>query len=476
MGGSDSRTLRIAVILFLVTLLVLGFAIRSVTIQSMTDSALAELEHSSLILSELATAYYAEGTLGNMQFLINLDLTSKIADVDILVCGQSGRIILCSESPTGCAHQSYSLTQDYMDSICQTGHISNVSILQNIYEDTRYLSARPIYSDTDATVVGYIIVSTPTSEANRMVTKVANFFLTGIAVVTVLTAFMMVYLARRKNSPLRELAKAARAFGHGDLDARVRLTGRHPEQITELALAFNNMASSLQKSEYSRQEFVANISHELKTPMTTIGGYIDGMRDGTIPPERHSYYMALVSEETKRLSRLVRSMLDIARLQSEGGISMENMSRFEVQECAYQMLISFEQKITDKQLQVDVDFPDHPVFALANRDHISQVIYNLLDNAVKFCPEGGNLRLRLQESDSKLLLSVANEGQTIPSEELSLLFDRFHKIDKSRSENRDGWGLGLYIVKTILGLHGEDISVTSMDGLTEFTFTLTPVN
>ncbi|MBR4971670.1 MAG: HAMP domain-containing histidine kinase, partial [Oscillospiraceae bacterium] len=398
----------------------------------------------------------------------------KISGVDVLICSQSGRIILCSDSPTGCIHQSYSLSTSYMERIRQSGHLSNVSVLQNVYEDARYISARPVYSAID-NVVGYVIVSTPISEASRLATQVSNFFLIGIAVVTLLTAIMMAYVASRQSTPLREMAKTARAFGHGDLDARVRLSGQHPAEIEELALAFNNMASSLQKSEYSRQEFVANISHELKTPMTTIGGYIDGMRDGTIPPERHPYYMGIVSEETKRLSRLVRSMLDISQLQTEGGIPLEKMSRFEVAECAGQMLITYEQKIVSKNINVDVDFPDYPVYALANRDYISQVIYNLLDNAVKFCPEGGNLRLRLRESDNKLLLSVANDGQTIPAEELSLLFDRFHKIDKSRSQNRDGWGLGLYIVKTIIGLHGEDISVTSMEGVTEFTFTLTPV-
>ena len=476
MGGSASRTLRIAVILFLVTLLVLGIAIRSMTIQSMTYSALTDLENSSRILSQLASAYYADGTLANMQFIINLDLTSKISGVDILICSQSGRIILCSDSPTGCVHQSYSLSKSYMESICQSGHLSNVSVLQNVYEDSRYISARPVYSSSDGNVVGYVIVSTPISEASRIATRVSNFFLIGIAVVTVLTAIMMAYVANRQSTPLREMARTARAFGHGDLDARVHLHGQHPQEIEELALAFNNMASSLQKSEYSRQEFVANISHELKTPMTTIGGYIDGMRDGTIPPERYAYYMDIVSEETKRLSRLVRSMLDISQLQSEGGIPMEKMSRFDVEECAGQMLITFEQKILSKNINVDVDFPDYPVFALANRDYISQVIYNLLDNAVKFCPEGGNLRLRMRQSDNKLLISVSNDGQTIPAEELSLLFDRFHKIDKSRNRNRDGWGLGLYIVKTIIGLHGEDISVTSIDGVTEFTFTLTPVD
>ena len=476
MGGPGSRTLRVLVIGFLVTLLILGIAIRSVTIQGMTNSALQDLEKSSLILSQLAAAYYADGTMTNMQFMINLDLTSKVSGVDVLICNEMGKIILCSDSPTGCVHQSYHFSSPYLEKVRQSGHISQVSLMTNIYEESRFSSARPVYSSSSGEVVGYVIVSTPQSEASKMATQVSNFFLVGIAMVTLLTAIMMAFVANRQSVPLREMAKTARSFGHGDLDARVHVGGQHSPEIQELALAFNNMASSLQKSEYSRQEFVANVSHELKTPMTTIGGYIDGILDGTIPPEKSRQYMRIVSEETKRLARLVRSMLDISQLQSEGGIPQEKMSRFDIEECAGQMLITFEQKILGKDINVDVDMPEYPVYTVANRDYISQVIYNLLDNAVKFCPEGGDLGLILREGDSKLFVSVSNSGKTIPPEELSLLFDRFHKIDKSRTEKKDGWGLGLYIVKTIVGLHGEDISVTSLDGKTEFTFTLPLVN
>ena len=169
-------------------------------------------------------------------------------------------------------------------------------------------------------------------------------------------------------------------------------------------------------------------------------------------------------------------MLDISQLQGEGGIPEEKLSQFDIEECAGQMLITFEQKIMKKDICVEVEMPEYPVYTVANRDYISQVIYNLLDNAVKFCPNGGNLWLTVQEGDNKVYVSIANEGATIPPEELSLLFDRFHKIDKSRTRNSDGWGLGLYIVKTLVSSHGENISVTSRDGKTTFTFTMPLVN
>ena len=165
----------------------------------------------------------------------------------------------------------------------------------------------------------------------------------------------------------------------------------------------------------------------------------------------------------------------MSRLQDQG-IPPEKMVRFDVAECLGQVLITFEQKINDKGLDVAVDFPEYPVYAQGDLDAITQVAYNLIDNAVKFCPSGGQLGLTLRASGSKVYVSVSNTGDTIPPEELPLVFDRFHKIDKSRSLNREGWGLGLYIVKTIICSHGEDISVTSRDGKTEFTFTLAGVN
>ena len=149
---------------------------------------------------------------------------------------------------------------------------------------------------------------------------------------------------------------------------------------------------------------------------------------------------------------------------------------FDMEECAGLALVNFEKKINDKGLNVQVDMPEHPVYTFANEDYITQVIYNLLDNAVKFCPPGKTLGLKIREGGAKAYISVSNEGDTIPPEELPLVFDRFHKLDKSRSQNRDGWGLGLYIVKTIVCSHGENIGVTSRDGKTEFTFTMPLVN
>ena len=473
MKTTQSRTLFTATAVFLLALLLLGLALQSFVGRYLTDSAFQRLDQDSQVLADLVSAYYADETMDGAQFLINLDLTTRVSGIDAIICDSHGRIVMSSNHEN---YQDLKISKSYLDQISSSLVKHDTVLLQGVYEDIRYISARPVYAGVGYKPVGFVVASSPVTEIQQMLRKISDIFTTGALVVIIICVLAMSWLSRRHSYPLQEMARKARAFGHGDLDARVRITGNESREVEELAIAFNNMASSLQKAEYSRQEFVANVSHELKTPMTTIGGYVDGILDGTIPPERQRHYMQIVSDETKRLSRLVRSMLDMSQLQSEGGIPAEKLTRFDVEECAGQMLITFEQKITSKGLQVEVDMPECPIYTVAQQDYISQVIYNLLDNAVKFCPQDGTLFLKIRESGSKIYVSVGNDGQTIPPEELSLLFDRFHKIDKSRNENRDGWGLGLYIVKTIIGLHGEDISVTSMDGKTEFTFTLPLMN
>jgi signal transduction histidine kinase len=243
------------------------------------------------------------------------------------------------------------------------------------------------------------------------------------------------------------------------------------DETGQLAEAFNSMADSLSKAETRRQEFIANISHELKTPMTTIAGFTDGILDGTIPAEKAPEYLQLVSSETRRLSRLVRKMLDLSKLQAEESIT--GHEQFDLGENMYQMLFSLEGKITARHLDMDIQIPDEPVMVWGEPDAITQVGYNLMDNAIKFSPEGAVIGLSITTRDNKAYVSIRNRGETISPEELSLIFDRFHKTDRSRSMDKDGVGLGLYIVKTILNNHKESITVTSENGITQFTFTLT---
>ena len=473
MKSSFGRSFFTIATILLLSLVLLGTSFQMLINDYMTDNTIQGLKQDAQILADLAAAYSIDGSLDSREFMLNLDIATQISSFDAVICNQQGEIVICSCYPNLCEHIGWNIDRSYMAKVLQNGGDVATGIIKGLYKDSRYVVCLPIVSS--GATGGIVIVSTPVIATTQILNRISNLFLTTSSFVVLLAVVVASFFTRRESKPLQDMAKAANAFGHGNLTARVRVDESTSEEMQELALAFNNMATSLQKSEYQRQEFVANVSHELKTPMTTISGYVDGILDGTIPENRHSYYLQIVSDETKRLSRLVRSMLDISQLQSQD-IPEEKKMHFDLEEVMGQVLITFEKKITDKHLDVDVDMPEHPVYTIANKDYITQVIYNLLDNAVKFCPEGKTLGLRLREGGNKIYVSVSNEGDTIPPEELPLVFDRFHKLDKSRSKNRDGWGLGLYIVKTIVCSHGENISVTSRDGRTEFTFTMPLVN
>ena len=471
MKTTHSRIFTSAALILLASLLAIGVSFQILVRDYLTDHTVQDLRDDAQQLSSLATAYQRYDALLSDSFMVNLSSISQVSDTDVVICDASGTILLCSDSPLGCQHQGMVITnQDYLKRVLRSGS-EETGKITGLYKDARYMVAMP-FQDSQGAPAGIVIVSTPTKHIQTILTRISNIFLSVSLLAVLLAVIFMIITVRIQARPLRQIATAANAFGHGDLKARVAINPAASQEVQDLALAFNNMAASLEKSEEQRQEFVANISHELKTPMTTIGGYIDGMLDGTLPPERHAHYMQLVSGETKRLSRLVQSMLEISRIQSQNGIPEARKSRFDVNECAGLVLITFEQKILDKQLNVQVQMPEHPAYTFACQDSITQVIYNLVDNAVKFCPQQGNLELAIRLSTNKIFVSVSNSGPAIPPEELPLLFDRFHKADKSRTTNKEGWGLGLYIVKSLVCAHGEDISVTSRDGMTRFTFTL----
>lgn len=418
-------------------------------------------------ITNLAHAY-AEDYRDDWNFRTNLSVAALSSETDILICDADGEVQMCARELQSCPHVGKKLPTETLRSILSgTTRIDRAA--SKLYGDSRLAVAEAVYDDSGE-VVCFVLTSTEKSAPTAMTVRTLRMFFMIALLVLAIALFATPLLTRRETKPIQTMAAAARQIAHGNLNVRVP-TGNRAEEIEELATAFNNMAIALQNSETARQEFVANISHELKTPMTTIAGYLDGMLDGTIPTEKHREYMTLVSSEARRLSRLVRTMLSASRLRDQG-IPAEQKRPFDICEAAGQALLNFEQSILRKKLEVEVDMPEEGLSVLAEKDSITQVLYNLLDNAVKFVNEGGTLGIFVRRQGSSAIVGVSNTGETISSEELPLIFDRFHKTDKSRSVDRDGAGLGLYIVKTIIMAHGEDIYVTSRDGRTEFTFTL----
>lgn len=415
-------------------------------------------------------------TIQDKNFQVVITAMARMSDSFIIVTTPEGTVALTadgtlpSSGPVG-----WQVPQNMVNETVQNGLYSGMGTFGGVYQESRFIVGQPIQvtrSDGRSLTLGLVYIATQASSFTEMWRAFsAIFFFTSI-VVLIIAFISSSVTSLRQTKPLKEMADAARKFGHGEFDVRVSDYGRDDE-VGELASAFNAMADSLASSEARRREFISNVSHELKTPMTTIAGFSDGILDGTIPPEKERDALMVVSSETRRLSRLVRRMLDLSQLQTKEDDIITAQEQFDVSEIMCRVLVSLESKVNARHLDVDCQIPDNPVMVWGDPDGITQVCYNLLDNAIKFSSEGETLGISVSANkNGKAYITVRNKGESIPPDELELIFDRFHKSDRSRSVDKEGVGLGLYIVKTILNNHKENITVTSRDGVTEFTFTL----
>ena len=468
------RQMSITVGMVLLTLVLLGTVFFSLSYNYARGQKTDELLERAQVVSRLSVRYLESGRYLTMEELRQDQVFQQLAataamisDMDILVCDEEGHVLLSTDETM--EGQSITIPEGVMSAVLEQGTWAGRSRLDQLYESKRFVGGVSVVSPTTSNVLGTVFTVSSGDTVDALWRTFA-----GLLVMTALVVLMISFVATsvttmRQIKPIREMAQATRCYAEGDFDIRMNDYGRDDE-IGELAASFNNMAERLQQTERQRREFIANISHELKTPMTTIAGYTDGILDGTIPPENEKQYLQIIANESRRLSRLVRRMLDVSQLQAMD--PLRNGNHFDICESMRRVLISMEKKINDRHLDVEPDIPDEPILVLGDNDMITQVLYNLLENAAKFAREGSTLYLGVAMMDGKARVTVRNVGDTIPAEELPLLFERFHKSDKSRSEDKDGYGLGLYIVKTILQQHKEDISVTSENGVTTFTFSL----
>ena len=270
--------------------------------------------------------------------------------------------------------------------------------------------------------------------------------------------------------PLRQIGQAAKSFSRGKFNVRVKVRGNN--ELAELAESFNQMASAIESKDEMQKNFLSNVSHDLKTPMTTIAGFVDGILDGAIPRDKQDYYLNIIKNEVKRLSRLVTSLLDISRLQS--GERKFEFKQFNICELTRQTVLSFENQLEEKKLNVEFDTDDFDMMVYGDTDAINQVIYNLCHNAIKFSYNEGLYRVSIKyDSNYTVRFTMYNEGIGIASDDIPYVFDRFYKSDKSRGLDKTGTGLGLFITKTIVEAHGQKITVESeYEKWCMFSFTL----
>ena len=398
-------------------------------------------------------------------FLKNVYLNiSDTTNIDFTLIDADGGALVCSEAPP-CSHTGRKIGEDTLKKVTTEGFYE-LSSLDHFYDRAHFNLAYKLDFDGETY---YLFAEMSDKPLTDYLTKLISV-LAVVTLVVLAFIFLAIYAATmRIMMPIRDMTLAAKRFGEGDFSQK--LYNDEQNELGFLANSLNEMAVSLEEIEETRKTFISNVSHELKTPMTTIGGFIDGILDGTIPKEKHKHYLRIVSQEVERLARLVRSMLNISKYESgEMTLSTEN---FDLMPVIVDTLMFFEDRIDGKN--VEIRGIDHGRFMLdADKDLTKQVIFNLIENAVKFVNEKGYIEFGFEVNDDGMsTIKIRNSGEGLKENEINKVFERFYKTDPSRGIDKTGVGLGLAIVRSIIKLHDGTILVRSdPKEYVEFEFTL----
>ena len=462
-------------IAFSILALVLGSNISVMMLDDMSGNCEKAAESISHLIEVVKKPTSAEEFSDKMSlerdsYAVYIQHVSDIADkIRIFVIDNDGNILVSGDKYETGTFASGGIAGDQLEKLVLGDSIEGYDDMGGSLADRFLYFGVPIMTVAGDEAVGAVFACTSADGLNGMIGAMLKTMLLTSLWVFLAALVALYFLSERIIGPLKDMSRAAKSYATGNFDIRIPVRGN--DEVAELASAFNQMATGLQNLENMRSSFLANVSHDLKTPMTTISGFIDAIISGAIPQENVNEYLERIKSEVLRLSRLVRQLLDLSRIQA--GDRKFEPTVFDICEMARQIVLSFEQKIDEKRLDVEFNCDEDRIKVVADKDAIYQILYNICDNAVKFSKEGGKYRLDITQKDKKVHVSVYNEGQGIMKEDLPFVFERFYKSDKSRGLDKTGVGLGLYIAKTIIDAHGESISVDSEYGeYCCFTFTL----
>lgn len=288
------------------------------------------------------------------------------------------------------------------------------------------------------------------------------------AILFILSLTILLVFTNTVYFPLKKITEGANEYAAGNLDYRIELNSR--DEMGYLAGTLNYMSGELNKLEEYQRNFIANVSHDFRSPLTSIKGYLEAIIDGTIPPEMYEKYLTRVISETERLTKLTQGMLTLNSLDSKGYLSR---SSFDINRVIKDTAASFEGTCEKKNINFELTFSDNIQMVYADLGKIQQVLYNLIDNAIKFSHQDSTIYIQTRIKNEKIFVSVKDTGIGIPKDSVKKVFDRFYKSDLSRGKDKKGTGLGLAIVKEIIQAHGENIDVVSTEGVgSEFIFSL----
>ncbi len=463
---------------FVIGIALMIFATTTISSQTLKDTKAHATELSKMTSELLGSSEIQDNPRGAVLTLCkNIELLSKSTNCDAFITDKDGNVIVCPHTMSGfdlstakmCeTHAEIKIPSTYLQRV-KNGTVTEFSTLNGAYDGYHSISMMPIY--VNHTYQGVCVVASPISDnLVNYIEKAFIMFVVSAAIALVVVTIAVSLMTEHIAKPIRELENATKCYASGDFSYRVPELNSNDE-LAELITKFNAMATSLSQIEDSRRSFVANVSHEFKTPMTTIGGFINGILDGTIPPEKQGYYLNIVSSEIKRLSKMVNMMLNISKIET-GNVNMK-IEKFDISQKLVTTFLGFEQLISEKNIEVN-GFEDLvPAVIHGDSAMIDQAIYNLADNAVKFTEKGGKITVNTACDNNYVYFAITNTGKGIPEKDLEKVFQRFYKVDESRSTDVKSTGLGLYLIKSIIDLHNGTITLESeVDKFTRFTVRL----
>ena len=448
-------------------LIISTFSSKMITDNTVRDKAEALYREAMLISSSYAEELY------NNKITIDtakteLDALDTYMSATIWLINPSGRILLDTSRPIDLETEKF--VQGFNPTITAGEYYTTGTFFGSFDEEMISVLA-PITSDF--TVKGYVVIHYPMRQITDTANRYLNIFYITLLILFLLSMIILIFFTEIVYLPIRRITKATEEYASGNY--RYPLNVESSDEIGYLAATLGYMADTLSRGEDDQRKLVANISHDFRSPLTSIKGYLEAMKDGTIPPEMYDKYLTIVIHETERLTKLTNSLLTLNNLNTEG--MMLEKTDFDINLIIKNTVASFEGPCREKGIVIELVLTGETLFVNADIIKIQQVLYNLLDNAIKFSHHNSMIHIESNLKHNKVFVSVKDNGIGIPKENIKQIWDRFYKTDLSRGKDKKGTGLGLSITREIIRAHGENINVVSTEGVgTEFTFSLPPVD
>ena len=446
-----------------------GFVVVATFVNSMT------MEH---LKREKADALYREATLIANTYAsdlynneTSLDTVKKQLDAldtylsaNLWIINPSGRMVLDSQAPVDLENEI--VISDFDPTITGSSYYTVGNFFGSFSEEQLSVFA-PITSDYK--VRGYVVIHYPMSNLVASCNSLLNISYLMLIILFLLSMIILIFFTEMVYLPLRKITEATEQYAAGNMHYEFQIDSE--DEIGYLGATISYMASEIARSEDDQKKFVANVSHDFRSPLTSIKGYLEAMLDGTIPPELYEKYLTIVLNETERLTKLTNSLLTLNNLNTKG--MLLDKSIFDINKVIRNTAASFEGTCKSKAIAIELILTGDELFVTADVGKIQQVLYNLLDNAIKFSHPDSIIKIETNEKHNKVFVSVKDSGIGIPKDDQKLIWDRFYKSDLSRGKDKKGTGLGLSITKEIIQAHGEHINVISTEGVgSEFIYSL----